>query len=305
LPVRVLWPDFQRRTAAIPSTTDARWENRRALGPVDVRLLGATLCRGRRRCRHVDPSWILRTQDFDFFCRVRAAACSVMATPSRPRAVAGPSRRRRGRAEALAPHRPVDAEEAWRAYYVARNFFSFARRHRSWRWLAWHLAYSDASAPTGRDLGRAQCLSSRTVDGMRGRMGLNPAHQSHHGEFACPHGGGPVTRHVRRIDYLRTAGSLPDEVPGLSEARESCTRPDPVMGTARRLVGLVPLEAAVATVARPGAPRARPHARAGMRSERGEPLRVPPRDTQARRGSRYRTERNPPKLRQKCDGFPP
>ena len=47
-----------------------------------------------------------------------------------------------GRDELLSGTRPRDSEEPWRAYYVARNYFSLARRHGSSSWILAHLAYS-------------------------------------------------------------------------------------------------------------------------------------------------------------------
>jgi hypothetical protein len=161
-----------------------------ALGPVDVACWGATLVSRAVVDAGVlpDPSWFFGLEDFDFFCRVRAAGFSVMVDAVSARAVAA-QQTSRGRAEALAPHRPVDAEEAWRAYYVARNFFSFARRHGQLRWLAWHLAYSVRRLQLAGTWAERSAYLHGLWDGMRGRLGLNPRYQSHHGELPVPHGG--------------------------------------------------------------------------------------------------------------------
>jgi len=158
-----------------------------ALAPVDVACWGATLV-----SRDVidagvlpDPAWFFGLEDFDFFCRVRAAGFSVLVDPAAARAVAD-QQTSQGRADALAPHRPVDADEAWRAYYVARNFFPFARRHGKRRWLAWHLAYSVRRLQLARSRTERSAYLHGLWDGMRGRLGANPRYQSRRGELPLP-----------------------------------------------------------------------------------------------------------------------
>jgi hypothetical protein len=92
----------------------------------------------------------------------------------------------RGRAAALAPHRPVDADEAWRSYYVARNFFSFARRHGTPSWLIWHLAYSARRLQLAGNRSVRRAYLHGLWDGMRGRLGANPLYQSRRGELPVP-----------------------------------------------------------------------------------------------------------------------
>jgi hypothetical protein len=154
------------------------------LAPVDVACWGATLVSRAVVDAGVlpDPEWFFGLEDFDFFCRVRAAGLSVLVDVTAARAVAD-QQTSQGRADALAPHRPVDTDEAWRAYYVARNFFSFARRHGKRRWLAWHLAYSVRRLQlAGGGIERRAYLHG-LWDGMLGRLGANPRYQSQHGEF--------------------------------------------------------------------------------------------------------------------------
>ena len=157
------------------------------LVPVDVACWGATLVSRAVFESGVlpDTAWFFGYEDFDFFCRVRDAGFSVLVDAEAARSVAD-QQTSAGRAGTLAPHRPVDAEEAWRAYYVARNFFTFARRHGSPSWFAWHLAYS---------VRRLQLAGSRTErsaylhglwDGLRGRLGTNPRYQSRLGELPAP-----------------------------------------------------------------------------------------------------------------------
>ena len=114
-----------------------------ALVPVDVACWGATLVSRRVVERGVlpDEAWFFGYEDFDFFCRVRAAGLGVLVDTESARAAAE-VQTLSGRDQALSGDRPVDADEPWRAYYVARNFFHLARAHGRPNWLAWHLAYS-------------------------------------------------------------------------------------------------------------------------------------------------------------------
>ena len=131
---------------------------------VDVACWGATLLSRAVFDAGVqpDPAWFFGYEDFDFFCRVRAAGFSVMVDAPAARAVAD-QQTGQGRADTLAPHRPVDSDEAWRAYYVARNFFSFARRHGTLALVGLALGLLGPPSPAGRILGRAPRLPARIV----------------------------------------------------------------------------------------------------------------------------------------------
>ena len=86
----------------------------------------------------------------------------------------------------MASDRPVDAEEAWRAYYVARNFFTFARRHGTPSWQAWHLAYSVRRLQLAGSGTERRAYLHGLWDGWRGRLGANPLYQSRRGELPVP-----------------------------------------------------------------------------------------------------------------------
>jgi hypothetical protein len=161
-----------------------------ALLPVDVACWGATLVSRAVVDAGVlpDPAWFFGYEDFDFFCRVRAAGFSVVVDAPAARAVAD-QQTGTGRADALAPHRPVDADEAWRAYYVARNFFTFARRHGTSSWLAWHLVYSVRRLQLAGSWSERRAYLHGLWDGLFGRLGSNPRYQSRRGELADPGGG--------------------------------------------------------------------------------------------------------------------
>jgi GT2 family glycosyltransferase len=154
------------------------------LDPVDVACWGATLVSRAVFDAGVlpDPEWFFGLEDFDFYCRIRAAGLSVLVDVTAAKAVAD-QQTSQGRANALAPHRPVDTDEAWRAYYVARNFFSFARRHGKRRWLVWHLAYSVRRLQLAGSGTERRAYLHGLWDGMVGRLGSNPRYQSQHGEF--------------------------------------------------------------------------------------------------------------------------
>jgi GT2 family glycosyltransferase len=128
-----------------------------------------------------DPAWFFGYEDFDFFCRVRAAGFSVVVDAVAARAVAV-QQTSHGRAAALGGDRPVDAEEAWRAYYVARNFFWFARLHGRPSWIAWHLAYSVRRLQLAAGAAERRAYLRGLWDGVRGRLGMNARYQRESGE---------------------------------------------------------------------------------------------------------------------------
>lgn len=155
-----------------------------ALIDVDVACWGATLVSRAVVDAGIlpDPAWFFGYEDFDFFARVRAGGFSVVVDASAARAVAD-QQTGTGRAEALSPHRPVDAAEAWRAYYVARNFFSFARRHGTWRWSVWHLVYSVRRLQLAGSSTERRAYLHGLWDGLLGRLGSNPRYQGRGGEL--------------------------------------------------------------------------------------------------------------------------
>jgi GT2 family glycosyltransferase len=157
------------------------------LATVDVACWGATLV-----SRAVveagiapDADWFFGYEDFDFFCRMRAGGFSVMVDAAAARAVAD-QQTSHGRAEALKADRPVDADESWRAYYVARNYFAFARRHGRPSWIAWHLAFSLRRLQLAGSRAERSAYLRGLYDGLRGRLGLNPRYRSEQGELPLP-----------------------------------------------------------------------------------------------------------------------
>ncbi|HXQ61442.1 MAG TPA: hypothetical protein VN796_03860 [Acidimicrobiales bacterium] len=157
------------------------------LAPVDVACWGATLVsRGVVEAGILpDADWFFGYEDFDFFCRLRAGGFSVMVDAVAAAAVAD-QQTSHGRAQALGADRPVDADEAWRAYYVARNFFTLARRHGRPSWLAWHLVYSLRRLQLAGGRAERAAYLHGMWDGARGRLGPHPKYQSRQGELPKP-----------------------------------------------------------------------------------------------------------------------
>ena len=120
-----------------------------------------------------DESWFFGYEDFDFCYQMKEAGFRLLVDRVSAAWTDG-QMTSAGRDGAIARERPLDADEPWRAYYAARNFFLLARRHGSPLWLAYHLAYS------GRRMQLAGSWAERAAtlrglwDGLLGRTGRNP-----------------------------------------------------------------------------------------------------------------------------------
>lgn len=157
------------------------------LSSVDVACWGATLVSRAVVDAGVlpDPDWFFGYEDFDFFCRVREAGFSVLVDGRSARAVAD-QQTSAGRTEALRRSRPTDADEAWRAYYVARNYFALARRHGTPAWIGWHLAYSGRRLQLAHGRAERIAILHGLWDGALGRLGESVRYQRGVGEHATP-----------------------------------------------------------------------------------------------------------------------
>jgi rhamnopyranosyl-N-acetylglucosaminyl-diphospho-decaprenol beta-1,3/1,4-galactofuranosyltransferase len=160
---------------------------------VDVACWGATLV-----SRAVfeagilpDPTWFFGLEDFDFFCRVREAGFAVLADGVAARSVAA-QQTLSGRDRAIRSERPTDADEAWRAYYHARNSIELTRRYGHPSWYAWQLAYSTRHLQKARSQAERSAILHGLWDGARGRMGENPRYVRRVGEFDSPAPGDPA-----------------------------------------------------------------------------------------------------------------
>ncbi len=157
------------------------------LVPVDVASWGATLVSRQVVDSGVlpDPELFFGVEDFDFFCQARAAGWEVLVDGEAARAVAG-QQTNEGRDAAIRIHRPNDEAEAWRAYYHARNSLELSRRHGRPSWIAWHLAYSVRHLQAAHGAGERSAIVHGLWDGLRGRLGRNPAYGRETGEYAPP-----------------------------------------------------------------------------------------------------------------------
>jgi GT2 family glycosyltransferase len=152
--------------------------------PVDVACWGATLVSRAAFEAGVlpDPRWFFGLEDFDFFCRVREAGFDVVVDAEAARLVAS-QQTSAGRATAIEAERPTDSDEAWRAYYHARNSIHLARRHGHPDWYLWQLAYSAHHLQRARDGAERSAILNGLWDGVRGRMGENARYVRGVGEF--------------------------------------------------------------------------------------------------------------------------
>jgi len=152
--------------------------------PVDVASWGATLVARRVADAGVlpDEEWFFGLEDFDFFCRVREAGFGVLMDDRAARAVAT-QQTSTGRDSAFAAIRPNDADEAWRAYYHARNSVALARRHGRLSWYAWHLAYSARHLQRARSRDERSAIVHGLWDGALGRLGEHPDYGRRVGEY--------------------------------------------------------------------------------------------------------------------------
>lgn len=150
---------------------------------VDVAAWGATLVARAviRRGVLPAPELFFGYEDFDFFCRVRAAGLAVV-VDSESAIAAASAQTLQGREEANLGERPSDAEEPWRAYYVARNFFHLARAHGTRRWLLWHVAYSARRMQLASSTAERTATVHGLFDGLRGRSGPHPRYSRTTGE---------------------------------------------------------------------------------------------------------------------------
>jgi len=206
------------------------------LAPVDVTTWGATLV-----SRDVvdvgalpDPDLFFGFEDFDFYCRVRAAGLSVLVDVPCARRVAH-RQTLAGRDAALRDHRPVDADEPWRAYYQARNFFALARRHGRRSWLAWHLVYSVRRFQLASGTPERLAIVRGFLDGARGRLGIEPRYRRQVGERALSAAGS--TDAVGGVGTAGTAGTA-DTAVGTDATRGTGT-PVPARELGPAVVALV------------------------------------------------------------------
>jgi GT2 family glycosyltransferase len=162
---------------------------------VDVACWGATLVNREVVDAGVlpDPEWFFGLEDFDFFCRVREAGFEILVDGVAARQVAE-QQTTKGREAAHRDHRPTDEDEAWRAYYHARNSFALARNHGRPSWYAWHLAYSARHLQAAHSRSERWAIARGLWDGALGRMGENRRYGRQVGEYDVPAADAPSIR---------------------------------------------------------------------------------------------------------------
>ena len=162
---------------------------------VDVACWGATLVNREVVDAGVlpDPDWFFGLEDFDFFCRVRQAGFEVLVDGDSARRVAE-QQTSEGREAAHRDHRPTDEDEAWRAYYHARNSFALARSYGRPSWYAWHLAYSARHLQRAHSRAERRAIARGLWDGALGRMGENRRYGRQVGEYHGPDAGASSVR---------------------------------------------------------------------------------------------------------------
>ena len=149
------------------------------LDEVDVASWGASLISAQVVEAGVlpDESWFFGYEDFDFWLRLREAGFRLLLDRASAASTAA-QMTSAGRDRALAGERPLDADEPWRAYYVARNFFLLARRHGRALWVANHLLYSARRLQLARSRAERVATLRGLWDGLLRRKGRNPAFPS-------------------------------------------------------------------------------------------------------------------------------
>ena len=154
------------------------------LDDVDVAAWGSTLLSRRVAMAGIlpDPDWFFAFEDFDFFCRLRSAGFSLLVDSIAARAVAE-RQTTEGLDQVLRAHRPTDADEPWRAFYLARNYFALARRHGTPIWTFAHLAYSARRLQRARSQAERLAIVHGLWDGARGRLGKDPRYERTIGQF--------------------------------------------------------------------------------------------------------------------------
>jgi hypothetical protein len=136
-----------------------------------------------------DTDWYFGLEDFDWYCRIREAGLEVLVDVEAAEKVAA-QQTTEGRRGVLAVRRPTDGDEAWRAYYHARNSFALARRHGKPTWHFWHVAYSARKLQQARNNDERVAIVHGLWDGVLGRMGEHPNYHRRVGELPSSRGSG-------------------------------------------------------------------------------------------------------------------
>lgn len=156
------------------------------LEPVDVAAWGATLLSLDvvRSGVLPDAELFFGYEDFDFWLRMRRKGFRLLLDNTTARAVER-SVLDAGREEAHSGRRPVDAQEPWRRYYEARNFFHLARRHGHLGWTLMHALKTLRRMQLSATSEHRSAAARGFWDGLRGRNGKNPDFLRQAGELGA------------------------------------------------------------------------------------------------------------------------
>lgn len=131
-------------------------------------------------------------EDFDFFYRLQRAGFLLLLDRRAAASVAG-QMSLAGRDESFRGKRPLDAQEPWRAFYVARNFFLLARSHGSVKWIVAHLLYSVRRLQLAGSGFERRAILQGLLAGVLGRRGKDPRFVREQGELPPERRVGPTS----------------------------------------------------------------------------------------------------------------
>jgi glycosyltransferase involved in cell wall biosynthesis len=139
---------------------------------VDAASWGASLVSSRVLPAGALPSddYFFGYEDFDFWFQITNAGFRIL-VDRESSAASQESMSLEGRDEAFKGKRPLDVDEPWRAFYIARNYFILSKRHGDWRWMAAHLAYSGRRIQLAKTRAERTAIVSGLLAGVRGRTG--------------------------------------------------------------------------------------------------------------------------------------
>lgn len=150
---------------------------------VDVASWGASLVSSKVIDAGAIPSddYFFGYEDFDFWYQIKALGFRILVDRSSAFASAR-QMSLAGRDAAFEGQRPLDYDEPWRAFYIARNYFMLARRHGDRRWVAAHLLYSARRLQLASSSAERRAILSGLVAGITRRTGKDERFLRERGE---------------------------------------------------------------------------------------------------------------------------
>jgi GT2 family glycosyltransferase len=163
--------DIDRRTGV---TTPHAVRGSTGFEEVDTGAWGATLLSREvvERGLYPDPRFFWGLADLEYFLQLRAAGLRVLVDREAAWRLDEQATRPR---RAWVGHRPGRAQESWCSYYYARNFFELRRRYGTPLWTLRHLTKCARRFQLAPTEAHRRAIVRGCWDGVRGRMGKNPA----------------------------------------------------------------------------------------------------------------------------------